>query len=140
MITTRHKEKTLSQLIKELDTVFSLFIRLRDSNDQGTVICFVSGEKVYYKEAQAAHWIPRANMVMRFCEQNVHACTKESNQYDPQHDDKYILKMLGFYGKNIVDDLIRRAQGLQKWTRPEIQEMIEDYSIKVANLRRIKGL
>ncbi len=140
MMKTKTKEKTTSVLIKELDAVFSTYIRLRDCDHQGTVKCFVSGEKVYYKEAQAAHWIPRANMVMRFCEENVHACTKESNQYDPQHDDKYIVKMLEFYGKNIVDDLLRRATGLQKWTRPELELMILDYTEKSQNLRKMKGL
>lgn len=140
MITTRHKEKTLSKLIKELDTVFSLFIRLRDSNEQGTVTCFVSGEKVFWKDSDASHFIGRASMATRYHEQNVHACTKDSNQYDQDHNDKYIFRMMQRYGMTFVSMLKSQSKSLQKFTRPELTEMIEEYKVKVAELKRLKGL
>jgi len=133
-------EKSLSMLVKELDTVFSLFIRLRDADHQGTVKCFVTGEKVWWKDAQAAHWIPRANMIMRWAEDNVHACTKESNQYDPNHIHEYDKKMASTYSIYRIQVMRQTSKSLAKWTRPELEDLIDLYTDKVKELKKLKGL
>lgn len=136
---TKTKEKTLSTLIKELDTVFSLFIRARDADNSGTVTCFVSKERVWWRDADAAHFVGRSKMPTRYNEMNVHACSKESNQYDPDHHTKYYKRMDEFYGWRIRQDLEALGNSLQKFTRPELEEMIIEYTEKTKEIRKSKG-
>lgn len=137
---TKPKQKTLPGLIKELDTVFSQYIRLRDSDAGGTVTCFITGERIFWKDADAAHWIKRGNMSMRYNERNVHATTIESNRFDPDHDELYTRRMVDRYGIIGCGNLKMLSIGLQKFTRPELEEMISDYKEKVKQLRKDKGL
>ena len=43
------KKKTISQLKKELDKIFSLYIRLRDATPEGLVKCFTCDKISHYK-------------------------------------------------------------------------------------------
>jgi len=43
---TKSKAKSVAQLTKELDEIFSLFIRYRDSDYLGNVTCFVTGKRL----------------------------------------------------------------------------------------------
>jgi hypothetical protein len=137
---TRTKEKSLAILTKELDTVFSEFIRLRDADENGTVTCFVSGERIYWRDADAAHYHVRQHMGTRWDEMNVHACSVDSNRYDPDHHEKYEKKMVEKYTLHYVIILGWRSKSLLKPTRSDLEEMIEKYKSKVAELRKLKGL
>lgn len=136
----RTKEKSLAVLTKELDEVFSLFIRLRDADENGTVTCFVSGERIYYRDADAAHYFVRQHMGTRWDEMNVHACSVDSNRYDPSHHDKYADKMVIRYSAMDFILLKERSKSLAKFTRSDLLEMIEKYKVKVSELRKIKKL
>lgn len=137
---TRVKEKSLAVLTKELDEVFSTYIRLRDADENGTVTCFVSGERVFWKDADAAHYHVRQHMGTRWDEMNVHACSLDSNRYDPEHQNKYTARMIGEYGTHSLVILGWRAKSLRKFTRNELLEMIDKYKLKVLELRKQKGL
>lgn len=134
------KPKSLSLLTSELDIHFALFIKLRDADANGTITCFVSGERVFWRDSEAAHWQKRAHMGTRWNEKNVHACTVESNRFDPEHDKKYTSRMMTKYGMPMCAVIQRLALSLQKWTRPELEEKIEYYKSEVARLKKEKGL
>lgn len=141
MIKTRPQKKTTSQLTKELDTVFSEFIRLRDADHNGTVTCFVSGEKVFWNDGcDAAHFCNRQHMDTRWLETNVHACTAYSNRWDPDHLEKYHAKMVARYGPEFTFNLQRRAKSTMKFTSTEIIEKIEFYKEEVKKLRALKKI
>jgi hypothetical protein len=121
MIKTRpQKTKTTSQLMKELDTVFSEFIRLRDCDHQGTVKCFVTGDKIWWKEADAAHWRPRQHMGTRWDERNVHACTPDSNRFDPNHLTDYDMAMIRNYSIETMSEIMDASKSIMKWTAAEL--------------------
>jgi len=42
--------KTISKLKKELDTIFSIFIRLRESTNEGIVQCFTCSRISHYNQ------------------------------------------------------------------------------------------
>jgi len=134
------KEKTLSKLIAELDTVFALYVKLRDCDSSGIVTCFVTGERLWYLDCDAAHFVPRAQMSTRFMEMNVHATSRETNRYDPDHINKYAEKMALKYGHMAVDQLEKDAKSLQKFTRSDLNDMIEEYTFRVKELKKLKGL
>ena len=53
------KKPKRQKLIKELDRVFSKFIRLRDCDKKGIVTCPLCGAKIPYEKAQNMHFISR---------------------------------------------------------------------------------
>jgi len=142
MIKTRpSKSKTTSQLIKELDTVFSEFIRVRDADHDGTVICFVTGEKVFWNDGcDAAHFCNRQHMSTRWDEMNVHACTSTSNRHDTDHLPVYGHKMILKYGPEAFHALLDRRRALTKFTAFELQEKIDHYKEEVRKLRASKKI
>jgi hypothetical protein len=140
MIKTRPQKKTTSQLIKELDEVFSLFVRLRDADRQGTVSCFVTGERIYYKDCDAAHFIDRAHMATRWDEMNVHAVTRDSNRYDPGHKEKYRTMMIVKYGLMKVAALDDKGRSLMKHTSHDLLGLIDLYKEEVKKLRALKKI
>lgn len=137
---TLGKSSSVSVLTKELDTIFSEFIRLRDADHQGTVRCFVTGEKVYYRDADAAHYHPRQHMATRWDERNVHATTQDTNRYDTDHLEKYEKAMLINYSLDILNDLHWAAKSAMKFTAFELQEKIDHYKEKVKELRALKKI
>lgn len=141
MIKTRpQKPKTTSQLVKELDTVFAEFIKLRDADYYGTVRCFATGERVFYREADAAHWRPRQYMGTRWDERNVHACTVQSNRYDAGHSTDYQSAMLKKYSLKELQSISDASKSTMKFTAFELQEKIVHYSEEVKKLRALKKI
>lgn len=141
MIKTRpQKTKTTSQLIKELDDVFSDFIRLRWADHRGNVKCFITGLNTYWKAMDAAHFCNRQHMGTRWDEQNVHATTIDSNRFDEMHDIQYEQKMIETYGIDLVTEIVARSRSMVKFTAFELQEKIAHYSEEVKKLRALKKI
>ena len=44
---------------------------------------------------------------------------------------EYTVFMLGVYGQGVVDDLIRKRREAVKFTRGELEEMIEGYKVRI---------
>ena len=63
-------KKSVSKLKKELDSWFSKYIRLRESNDYGMTECFTCGKVDYYKKLQNGHFQSRRHHYTRWNEQN----------------------------------------------------------------------
>ena len=59
-----------TELLKVADRVFSLYIRLRDINDDGFGICCSSGRYTDWSQIQNGHYISRKYMKYRFSEIN----------------------------------------------------------------------
>ena len=79
-------------------------------------------------------------MGTRFHEKNVHAVSVDSNRFDPDHRGKYEKSFRVKFGGGEYRQLEMRSHSLAKFTRPEIEEMIDSYREKVAQLRKEKGL
>lgn len=135
------KEQSLSVLIAEADKVFSEWIRLRDAEPfTGIVKCFITGQKVHWKESDAAHYVQRQYMGTRYDPINVHAATVGSNRFDANHHDDYDKAMERTYTLTQLTGLHRMATSLMKYTRVDIQELVAEYKEKVKELRKQKHL
>lgn len=64
------KKKTVSQLKKELDRLFSLYIRNKYAK-AGYVRCFTCGVVKLISNMQCGHFVSRAHLATRYDEENV---------------------------------------------------------------------
>lgn len=69
---SKKRQRTRSGLIKELDKVFSLYIRLRDSKPYGFKYfkCPTCGRVLPFEQADCSHYYGRTHMNTRYCEEN----------------------------------------------------------------------
>lgn len=130
-----NKQKGLSRLVKDADTVFSSYIRQRDAHSDGRIRCFVCGVPVPWKSSHCGHFIDRDQMAVRYDEMNAHAICFGCNVMDDNHRVKYELTMLNKYGTDQIDALELKAKGLQKFMRHELLELIEDFKVKIKELK-----
>lgn len=65
-----------------LDEIFSKFIRLRDANEHGMVMCVTCQTVLNWKEMDAGHFIPRQHLSTRYDETNVYCQCRSCNRFN----------------------------------------------------------
>lgn len=123
---------------KLVDT-FQVYIRWRD---KWTCICCGLHIDPYAEKAKwhmhAGHYIPRGKKSLLLDEVNVNAQCKECNSYSHwQDNNRYAIKMLEKYGKDVLDDLERRKWELApKYALEDIKELTDTYLKKINKLKK----
>lgn len=118
-------------LIKELDAVFSKYIRKRDEHPKGyfrCCSCMVIKEIV---DADAGHYISRRKYALRWDERNVNAECKTCNRVDKGHLQGYRVYLEHKYGSNIISTLESVANKGRKFSTYELEEMVRHYKEKI---------
>ena len=131
------RQKFQKTLIKELDKVFSLFIRLRDSRAYGFRYfkCPTCGRILPFEEADCSHYYSRVNMNTRYCEDNCVAECAFDNRFNSSH-----LIAMGDYLKSKLGEqryqLLRlKANTHKKWECWELEQMIKYYKARIEQLK-----
>ena len=127
IIAKKKKTPTRSKLVKELDRVFSIFIRLRDK-DKPCVTCPVRKE---WKEMQNCHFYSRGKIPTRWDEYNCHSGCYRCNVLLKGNYIEYTKYMIDTYGREFVDDLGIKANSGVKIPTSVIVDMIAEYKAKV---------
>jgi hypothetical protein len=86
--------KSLAKLKKELDRVFSLFIRQKYANEDGMVKCYTCSTVKHWKEMQNGHWIPRNNLATRFHEDNCRVQCVGCNMFQKGMPDVFAVNLI----------------------------------------------
>ena len=133
-------KKTISKLKKELDKWFSLYIRIRDCDDNGMVICFTSGRKYHYKNIHAGHFISRKQLATRWCEKNVMPQSAADNLFGQGEQYKFGLNLDSKYGKGTAEQLSLEARQTIKMSRVDYEEKITYYKSVVEKLKQEKNI
>ena len=139
--------------MKELDRVFSKFIRLRDSFPSNHFYriwgnCSTCKKKVlvweigvgYNDSAHCGHFVCRTHQATRHDEQNAHLQCAECNILGlgkPEEMADYIDKK---YGKGTAESLIIKSKKLTKLFPHEKKELLHFYRKKVNELERNLGI
>ena len=126
------KKKSISKLKKELDSVFSKYIRHKYSKN-GYVSCFTCGVSKPIKQMQNGHFISRKHLSTRWSEEgNCKPQCVKCNIF--AYGESYIFgKKLEKEGVD-VEALIFKSRQLQKFNKVELQEMIIEYKAKLNEL------
>jgi len=126
------KNPTVKQLKKILWRIVSEYIRRRDKG-----ICFTCGAKKDWKDMHAGHFVPKGSYSdTEFEETNIHCQCPKCNTFLGGNLTEYTIRMIDMYGRDYVDELMRRKHITKKWTKEELKELIEYYKIKLAELDR----
>jgi len=133
----KKKIKSRSQLVKELDAIFSRYIRLRDADDKGICTCITCNEKLHRKNIQSWHFITRWNYKYRRSVTNCWSQCMPCNIYKSWNYISYTLAMIWKYGECVVREM-QEDRELIKISTPEIREMIEKYKYEVELLMKVK--
>lgn len=135
LINRSEKKKSVKKLKEELDAVFSLFIRHRDSKN-GMNNCFTCSKPFLIKDLQDGHYESRRFLALRYSEVNNHPQCFDCNIRKKGNYTVYALKMMEKYGKEHLDMLSIKKHNIIHWSAFEYQLMIEEYTIKLKNLKQ----
>ena len=127
-------------MVKKVDAVFSQYIRLRATNDQGYGSCFTCGSTRHYTEVDAGHFMSRACMPTRWDERNVQFQCKRCNGFRSGEQYIFSKNLDQTYGSGTAEELHRRSKSMRKFTAGELEAMYHHYKRLVSDLKAAKGL
>jgi len=123
--------KTISKLKKDLDKVFSLYIRLRNASKDGIVECWTCGKTAHYKKMHAGHFMSRKHHATRWNEENVQVQCPRCNLFG-QGEQYTFGKLLDVrIGEGKSEELQELSRTTVKYMRFEYEDMIKHYKEKV---------
>ncbi len=125
---TKPKTKTLAQLKKQLDSVFSIYIRTTHSVD-GICTCYTCGKQGTIKELQNGHFVSRGYTATRWHEDNCRPQCVGCNIFGngkPLDFEDHLKKDLG---DEYVEEIKAMRHQIVKHDRQWYLEQIEKYKI-----------
>ena len=123
------KAKTKSQLTKELDTVFSQYIRHSRSKN-GICTCITCDREYEVKKIHCGHFLSRQYMSTRWDERNVAPQCYGCNVMQQGKQFEFSLKL----GKELSEELYLLSKQTKKYSLDELKEMIAYYKEQLKNL------
>ena len=125
-------EVTVKKLTKDLDEIFSEYIRRLYSDESGYCRCVTCGKIDYWKNMQAGHYISRAKKGTRYHEKNVHVQCPPCNGFGHGMLIEYKAFLLNMYGDNIINELEYQSKGSLNIFA--LQSLIKIYRDKLRSL------
>ena len=117
------KKPTYKSRVKELDRVFSIYIRRKENN-----VCFTCGST---KNSQCGHYVSRKYLSLRWDELNCHCQCSSCNIFKKGNMDEYARKLELKYGFGILQKLAEIKAKTVKYTVDELDILIKHYTEKI---------
>ena len=131
----KKKLKPITKLKKEMDAIFSTYVRLRDLTLNGEAVCVTCNIAKPYKQMQNGHFMSRRHMSTRFEEMNTAVQCMGCNMYNQgmQYEmSKYLDKK---YGEGTAEDMQILSRQIKKIGRIDYDYLIDLYKEKVKQLK-----
>lgn len=135
-----NKAKRKPNLIKRLDKVFSMYIRLRDVMPSGYGKCISCGKIKSFEELDCGHFHSRIHMATRFDEDNCSAECRFCNRFSADHLIAYEKNLKRKIGENRFNLLNVKAHSCKHWSDYELDAMIKHYKNEARKLSSLKGI
>ena len=134
------KKPSVTSLKKKLDRVFSIYVRLRDTDESGYGRCISCGQIIHWKKGDAGHYVNRKHMSLRYDEKNVNLQCRACNRFDEGNMIGYNHGLIEKYGDNVIPYLQIKKNNPCKIGDFEYSVLIKDYSKKVKELKKLKSI
>ena len=121
------------------DKWFSVFIRLRDTGEDGFCICYTCGKKLLPKEMTVGHYVKRQFSGARFSELNKSQCIY-CNYYLQGNDAVYRRKLVEDYGEEKVLLMEAVKHDTRQLKAYQLAEIAKIYELKAKELAKLKGV
>lgn len=121
------KRESVSSLTKELDRVFSLFIRMRDSNSEGMGKCITCDKILHYRDGDNGHFRSRKYLSTRWNPFNCNLQCKTCNLYNSGEEFMHGLKIDEKHGKGTAIEMYKRSQEIVKFSKDDLKTLIDYY-------------
>lgn len=125
-----NKVGSVPKLEKDLDIIFSKFIRKRDNYK-----CFTCGKD----GNEAGHFKYRSHRSTRWDTRNVNCQCTYCNKYLSGRLDVYALRLSEKYGPGIEEELERKSKVFFQPTKPWLLEKIEEFKQRFKELESYEG-
>lgn len=122
------------------DKWFSLYIRIRDCDENRIAKCCTCGKVIDVKYADCGHFIKRQHMATRFDEKNCAAQCKYCNRFEQGKDvdfERYLIKR---WGEDAVLLLKSGKRNTKKMSTFELDLLAIEYKQKAVELAKEKGI
>ena len=116
-------------LVKKLDTIFSIYIRRKNSVNE-IAQCITCGKKDHWKKMQNGHFMSRKHYATRWDEDNVEVQCMGCNVY--RYGEQYLFAK--HLGEDKADELLVKSRQIKKFTDADLLDLIDLYTDKVDNL------
>jgi hypothetical protein len=120
------KSKSKPQLVKQLDAVYSKYIREKYSVN-GYVSCVSCGKSDEIRNMQNGHYVSRSRYSTRWLDKNCHPQCYRCNVAMHGNYAHYTKFMISTYGAEVIDELITLSNTTPKYSKQELQDMIDRY-------------
>jgi hypothetical protein len=119
--------QSIPRLTAKAQQIFNAYIRQRDS-DRGFFCCISCGQIRTTDYMDAGHYVPvKGSSALRFDEYNVNGECKSCNGFDQFHLIGYRRNLIDKIGERMVLHLESQHRLIKKWSRTELNELIEKY-------------
>lgn len=126
---------TKQSLVKKLDRIFQLYIRLRDVNNQGAFRCISCGRYKPFSQMDAGHFIGRAAMSLRYCTSNVFGQCRYCNRILNGNLLDYRKSLVQKLGEEKVEWLEAQKHSTKSYSCFELETLIDFYTKEVKKLK-----
>lgn len=124
----KSKSLSLPKLTAKAQKVFNAYIRQRDSKE-GYFTCISCFKTLPIESMNAGHYVPvKGGSALRFNEYNVNGECQRCNGFDEFHLVGYRKYLVMKIGEDKVNRLEENRNKVYKWSRTELEEIIEHYS------------
>lgn len=133
----KERKPSTAALVRKLDKIFSLYIRLRDSAAYNYQFfrCISCGQIKPFEQMDCGHFISRTHQATRFDEENAHGECRFCNRFSADHIIAYQRNLEAKIGKDRVDMLLARGRITKKWSAFELQLLIKHYQQEVDKMQ-----
>ncbi len=118
-------------LKKELDRVFSIFIRTRGADENGMAPCVTCGYTARWQEMDCGHYQPRQDMNTRWDEKNCHVQCARCNGFRGGEAEKMAAYIDKTYGHLTALALQAKAKVKCRLDRHKLKIWIQHYKKKI---------
>lgn len=120
--------------------VFSEYIRLRDSDENGFCKCFTCTRVAFWRKMDCGHGVGRQHWGTKYNEKNNHAQCKVCNGFEGGRADRYEKAVNKRYGPQTWDLLNIQKRQVSKWSQFEFDQLEKYYTGLVVQMKKEKNL
>ena len=128
------EDESRQNLIQDLDTFFSRYIRIKYADVKGIVSCYTCGTKSRWKEIQNGHYISRKNLATRWLDEDCRPQCEVCNCH--KHGNLEVFKAnLEKEHKGITSYLEEQARQVYKPTLDELKQLLIEIKFKLKTVQ-----